>query len=306
MRIVGIFAAALLSFAALHAHADTKAWTAAKANLPADAKILVGVDLAALQKTQLFSTLYAKMVEKADVTKVFDTVKSTCKVDPVTAVQGLVMAQSGDQEDGAVYLALSGIDRTKLSSCLTAAIQGAAEDKTAKVSVKQDGNVTQITMDGKDPKFVGWIGKDVVVVPVHGRDKASVVKWMAGKGALGKTSVARLIAKLNTSAPVWAAADASKEIESGVTAKGAYGTVTFAKGNVDADVHAVMESAAQATTMASSAQKQLDDFKGQLPPPFGGMLKTVTIAPASDEVILKGSFVEKDLLAALALALGSS
>jgi hypothetical protein len=306
MRIVGIFAAVVLSFASLHAHADTaKAWTAAKAGLPAEAKIVIGVDFAALQKTQLFAALYAKLVEKAEVTKVLDTMKSTCKIDPLAAVQGVVIAQSADQQDGAIYLALAGVDRTKLSSCLQTAIQG-MDDKAAKVSLKQDGNITQVITEGKDPQVFGWVGKDVVVVSPHAKDKAAILKWMSGKGALGKTDVGKFLAKVNTSAAVWGAAEATKELEPGITAKGGYGVVAFAKGNADADVHAVMGDATQAASMATAAKKQLDDAKSQLPPPLDALLKAVTITAAKDEVILKGSFLEKDLLGAMALALGGS
>jgi len=306
MRIVGIFAAVVLSFAPLHAHADTaKAWTAAKAGLPAEAKIVIGVDFAALQKTQLFTALYAKLVEKAEVTKVLDTMKSTCKIDPLAAVQGVVIAQSADQQDGAIYLALAGVDRTKLSSCLQTAIQG-MDDKTAKVSLKQDGNITQVITEGKDPQFFGWVGKDVVVVSPHAKDKAAILKWMTGKGALAKTDVGKFLSKVNTSAAVWGAAEATKELEPGITAKGGYGVVAFVKGNADADVHAVMGDATQAASMATAAKKQIDDAKGQLPPPLDALVKAVTIAAAKDEVILKGSFLEKDLLGAVALALGAS
>ena len=43
MRIVGIVAAVIVSLASPHARADTaKAWTAAKAGLPAEAKIVDG------------------------------------------------------------------------------------------------------------------------------------------------------------------------------------------------------------------------------------------------------------------------
>ena len=305
MRTAGIFAAVAISFASVHARADTsKAWTAAKTGLPADAKIVIGIDLAAIQKTGLFATYYPKLLEKADVSKMISTMKGgACKVDPLTAVQGMVVAMSADQQDGAIYLAVSGLDRTKLSSCLQAAIQEKA-DKTAKVSLKQDGNITQVS-DGKDTTFIGWAGKDVIVVSLHAQDKPSLVKWMGGKGTLAKSELGKSLGKLNTAATLWGAGEATKEVEPGVTVKGGYGAVTFAKGNLDADVHAVMASAAQAATMATSTKKQLDEAKqGQLPPAIVTMLKAVTIAPANDEVVLKGSFVEKDLLGILAMTLG--
>jgi hypothetical protein len=305
MHTAGIVAAVGVSLVSLHAGADSsKAWSAAKAGLPADAKLVVGVDFAAVQKTQLFATLWPKLLEKAEVAKALGMMKDTCKIDPLVVVQGMVVAMSDDQQDGAGYLAISGIDKAKLSSCLQRAVQGLA-DKDAKVSLKQDGNITQVS-DGKDSIFLGWVSKDVIVVSLHTQDKASLVKWMGGKGALAKTGIGKAIAKVNTSAAIWGAGETSKEVQPGVIVKGGYGAVTFSKGNLGADVHGVMESAAQAATMASSANKQLDEAKqgALVPPAIVAVLKAITVIAANDEVVLKASVLEKDLVGALSLALG--
>jgi len=306
MGTVGILVAAGLSFVSIHARADaSKAWTAAKSGLPGDAKLVVGVDFAAIQKTQLFTTYYPKLRDKPEVAKVLDSMKSTCKLDPLTTVQGVVVATAADQGDGAVYLAITGVDRLKLSSCLQSA--GQAADKTAKVSIAQDGNITTLT-ENTQTSFFGWVGKDVIVVSMHGKDKASLLKWMGGKGALAKSDLGRTLAKVNTAAPLWVAGEGTKELQPGVTAKGGYGSVSFANGNLDADVHGVMSSAAQATTMAGSATKQLAEAKkgGGLPPPIAALLQSVSIAAVKDEVIVKASVVEKDVMAALAMALGAN
>jgi hypothetical protein len=327
MRTAGIFAALAVTFVSSHARADSKAWTAAKAGLPADAKLVIGVDFAAIQKTELFATYYPKLLEKAEAAQMISTMKDSCKIDPLTAVQAVVVAMSSDQQDGAIYIAVAGVDRAKLTSCIQLAAQQKADkaaaekpatdkpaadkpaaDKPAKVSVKQDGNLTQIT-NGADTALFGWVGKDVIVVSIHAQDKASLVKWMGGKGALAKSTLGKSIAKINTSAAVWGAGEETKEVEQGITVKGGYGAVKFAKGSVDADVHAMMENAAQATKMATSANKQLDEAKqgSQLPPMIAGMLKTVTIAAAGDEVVIKATVVEKDLMNVLSLAgLGGS
>jgi hypothetical protein len=312
MGTAQILAAAAVTLVASHAGADSKAWSAAKAGLPGDAKLVIGVDFAAIQKTALFATYYPMLLEKADAAAAIDTMKTACKIDPLSAVQGVVVATSGDRADGAIYIALAGIDKAKLSSCIELAARSkakdpadkAAADKAAKISVKHDGNITQVT-SGTDSTFIGWVGKDVIVVSLHAQDRASLVKWMGGKGALGKSALGKSIARTNTSAALWGAGDESREVEAGITVKGAYGTARLAKGNLDADLHAVMENAAQATTLAASANKQLDEARGggQLPPMFSGLLKSVTITAASDEVVLKASVVEKDLMSALSLAL---
>jgi hypothetical protein len=305
MRTVGLLVAVGLSLVSLPARADaSRAWAAAKAGLPADAKIVIGVDFGAIQKTQLFSTYYPKLRDKPELSKILESMKTTCKLDPLTTVQGIVVATSGDQNEGAVYLSIAGVDRIKLSSCLQ--IAGQAADKTAKVSIVQDGNITALT-ENTETSFFGWIGKDVIVVSSRGKDKASLLKWMNGKGGLARSELGKSLAKVNTSAPLWGAGEATKEIQPGITAKGGYGSVSFSGGNLNADVHGVMASAAQATTMASTANKQLAEAKqggAGVPPQIATMLKAVTISAAKNEVVVKASVVEKDLMAMLALAMG--
>ncbi|HEU4730776.1 MAG TPA: hypothetical protein VFT22_22930 [Kofleriaceae bacterium] len=323
MRIAGILAAtALLVVVSHRAHADGKAWAAARAGLPVEAKLIVGVDVAAFQKSQLFATLYPRLIEKADAAKLIDTVKDACKIDPLAAMQAVVVATSSDREDGAVYIALSGLDRARLSACLQVAAQKHldSQDKpdptartarpaktagVASVVVRQDGNITEVS-DGHDTVFLGWSGKDVLVVSLHAQDRPSLVKWMGGKGALGRSELARSIARTNTSATMWGASEVSQEVQDGVTVKGGYGAVKLAKGNLDADFHAVMGSPAQATTMAATAQKQLEEARqgGQMPPGLIAMLKTVTIAATSNEVVIKANVGEKDVLGLMAIALG--
>ena len=251
MRTAGILAALALSIAALHgqARADaSRAWAAAKAGLPADAKVVLGVDVAAVQKTQLFATFYPKLHDQPDVAKVLDAIKDGCKIDPLTVIQGIVFASSGERDDGALYVAVSGIDRTRLSSCLQTTAQAAAPhaeagdkpgdkpaDPPAKVTIKQAGNITEVSR-GSESGFFGWVGKDVLVVSFHATDKPSLVKWMGGKGALVKSDLGKTLARVNTAAAVWGAGTGTKELQPGMTARGGYGAVTFAKGQLSADI----------------------------------------------------------------------
>lgn len=306
MRTAGILAATALSFVALqgHARADAgKAWAAAKAGLPADAKFVFGLDIAALAKTQLFATYYPKLKDKPDAAKMLDAVKDSCKLDPVAIVQGVVVAMSADQQDGAAYVALSGVDKTKLSSCIQQVTQ--AQEKDAKVTVKQDGNITEIAK-GSETAFLGWVGKDVIVVSLHAQDKSTLVKWMGGKGALAKSDLGKTAAKVNTSAAIWGAGTADKELEPGITVKGGYGSILYTKGNVSADVHAMMGSPADATKLATTMNKQLDEARqsGQLPPDLAALIKAITVLADKDQLRVTATMGEKDLLGALSVVLG--
>jgi hypothetical protein len=314
MRTAGILAAIALSTAALHgqARADAaRAWAAAKAGLPADTKVVIGVDVATIQKTQLFATFYPKLHDQPSVGEMLDAMKNGCKIDPLAIIQGVVIASSGEQDDGAMYLAVSGVDRTKLSSCLQSTAQAAAPaaeagDKPAKVSIKQSGNITEINRGGETGYF-GWVGKDVLVVAAHATDKPALVKWMGGKGALAKSDVGKALAKVNTSAAMWGAGIGTKELQPGMTAKGGYGAVTYAKGQLAADLHAVMESAAEAGSASMMANQELSLVKatGQIPAEITAVIQAITVSADKDELRIKASVAEKDLLDAIAFAINN-
>jgi hypothetical protein len=304
MRTVGIVAAVALSFTALQAHADTKAWTAAKAGLPDDTKILIGIDLTAIQKTQTFAALFPKLRDKAEVATMLDALKDSCKVDPLTVVQGIVVGLSTNQEDGAVYVSINGIDRNKLGDCLKVA---AEHDKGNKLTIKQNGNITEVTND-KETSYLGWIGKDVIVVSIHATDKPSLIKWMGGKGALTKSPAGKALGKVNTAAPLWGVVDGDKELEPGMTVKRAYGAVSVGKAKLDVDFHAVMASPADATSLVTKLNQQMTEMNksgGGGPPAIVEMVKATKVSAVNDEVVARSSVAEQDLLSALSMMMAA-
>ena len=178
-------------------------------------------------------------------------------------------------------------------------------EKGQKVTVKQTGDIMEIN-DGKTTSYLGWIGKDVIVVPLKVEDKAQLQKWMGGKGALAKSDVGKQIAKVNTGAALWGAGIATKELQPGTTIKGGYGTVQTKSGNLDVDAHAIMATADQATSFAAMANKQVTQMKSGGMVAIANVAKGVTITSAKEEVVVKANVVEKDLLALLAFAMGGA
>lgn len=333
MRTAGILAVLALSIAALHGQARgdaTRAWAAARAGLPAETKVVIGVDVATVQKTQLFATYYPKLREQPDIARLLDAIKDGCKLDPLAVIQGIVFASSSERDDGAMYLAVSGIDRTRLSSCLQTTAQAAAPpaeasdkpsdkpgdkpgdkpaDKQAKVTIKQASNITEVSRGGETGYF-GWVGKDVVVVTLHASDKPSLVKWMGGKGAFARSDVGKALARVNTAAAMWGASAEARELQPGMTAKGAYGAVTYARGQLSADVHLVMEDAGQAGAASMMANQQLNQINllkitGQVPPEIVAVVQGMTVSTDNDEVRVKANVAEKDVLGAIAYAMNN-
>lgn len=303
MRTVGIFVAMAVSVAALSprvAGADTaRAWTAARAALPADATLVIGVDLAAIQKSELFAAVFPKLRARPGVGEMFDLLKDHCKLDPLAVVQSAVVAMADNHTDGAVYLAVTGVDRAGLAKCIEAVNQG----NGAKVTVQQDGNLTQLTKDNA-VSYAGWVGKDVIVMSLHPEDKPALVKWMGGKGAFARSGLSATLTKVNKAAALWSAGDVVKELEPGATAKTFYGAFTFAGGNLGADLHVVMQDAAQAAQVKKTTTDNIAAFKLKSHTPLGGMMDKISVATSGNEVVVKATLVEKLLVGAIAPLLG--
>ena len=306
MRTPGIVFAVALSLVSLRAHADagpSKAWTAAKAGLPGDAALVIGVDFAALQKTQVYAALYPRLRDKPRIGKMLEIFKSSCKIDLLPAVQSFVVAGSSDQ-DVVMYVAFNGVERTKLTSCLQ--IAGKQEAKGARFSIKQDGDVTQIT-ESDGTSFLGWAGKDVLVIAGQGTDRAALARWMGGHGALARSELGKFVAKVDTSAAMWGAGRVGNEVAPGLTVKTAYGAVKFASARFDADIHAMAPSSSQAAAMAELANQKIAaaSHDPQTPPQLTAILKGVQVAAAADELVIKARLSEADLMGVLAPVMGA-
>jgi hypothetical protein len=128
---------------------------------------------------------------------------------------------------------------------------------------------------------------------------------MSGKGAFAKSDLGKIVAKVNTGAAFWGAGQAQKEIQPGVTAKGAYGAVTVGKGTLAADLHAMLESAEQAQTLTKLAKDQLTTVLGivnanpQAGPSVAALVKAVTVTNERDEVRVTANVSEQDVLTAI-------
>lgn len=287
-----------------HASADAaRAWAAAKDNLPAQTALVVGADLTAITKSKLFGTLMPVLFAKEpDARKVFDTIKTTCKIDPLTAIQGVVYATDAERKQGAVYLSLgAGLDQAKLASCFEQ-VAKANGVKYPKLTVKKTGAVTEVTMD-KDKAYVSWIGTDVLVIPSDVRDRAVLEKWIGQKGGLARSPVAKVYASANTKGAVWGASAIAKDLDPGVNMKSAYGALTLAGGNLVIDLHTTLDSAKVATDAVAKANAQIAQVagSGQLPQGIQTVLKQVSVKSTGPDVVVKATVPETEVLSILSM-----
>src|SRR5438128_3791857 len=129
--VVGI-AASLLSG---RANADaSKAWAAAKDNLPSTTQFVAVIDIASIYK----SPLYAKAVDAlkasdGNLKRGLSMVQTACGADPFSMVDGIVIAGNQDNKVVAAYIQLT-VDRAKVSACLETMLKTEAKGKDKPVS----------------------------------------------------------------------------------------------------------------------------------------------------------------------------
>jgi hypothetical protein len=297
-------AAAALCALPGRAEADAaRAWAAAKDNLPSATAVVIGADLGAITKSQIWNMFLPLALSKEpDAQKLLETIKTSCKVDPMTAIQGVVYATDADRKQGAIYLSLgAGLDQPKLTKCFEeiARSNGA---KDAKLSVKKTGAITELALDPDRKAYVSWIGTDVLVIPSDIRDRAVLEKWIGGKGGLAKSPLAKIHTAANTKGALWGATSIEKELDPGMRMKSAHGALTVAGGNLVIDLHTTLDSPKAAADAVAKARDQISKVAaGPVPSAVKTMLQQVSIKAAGAEISISASVPEAEVLGMLSL-----
>ena len=299
MKHVASLAAALIVASASAAHAGS-AWTAAKGAVPKDTAVLVGIDLVQVQKSSLFQMAMPMVLGKAPELKdALSTIKSACKMDPMQVVQNVVIATDADQEHGAIFFGVNGLDTAKMVSCMEAVAKEKGK-KDAKVLAKQDGAITELSVQGDSGMstvYVSWIGKDVFVLPLQFDSKADLKTWTSGAKGLGKSKVARGAGKVNTAAAAWAVSGMPKDLDDTTKMKSGYASVTMKGGKLGVDIRLQLASAAAAKALAEKTQKDLANATAQtsIDPSIKAILATAKVAAVGDEIAMSGTVPENDV-----------
>jgi hypothetical protein len=273
--------------------APSKAWTAAK-KAHVDAPIIAGLDVASAKSSQSFTQFYPLLLaSKSDVKEVLDKLQDQCKFDPFVAVNSVVAVIDNENDNkGAFYIALKGWDATKLGTCAKKLAK--SEGKEIVVGPVKKG-IQQYEMKGKDEKlYLGWVGKDVLVVATDPKDKSLVEQAIGGKG---KGQANQLASKLDTSSTMWMVVIKSQSVQPGIDMKALYGTVKVANGNVDSNIRVLTGDATQATQLVTTFNKELPNLGKSLPPAAASLVKTLKLTSTGAEVQASASAPEKDLLA---------
>jgi hypothetical protein len=301
MRALVCITVALLS--STQARADvSKAWAAAKDNLPADTRAVAAIDIAAIVKAASWpKALAAVLASDRDLEKGYGLVKTSCKIDPAAVVQGIVVAGTPDHERGVVFIQL-GVDRVKLLACAASMLKtmGAQE----KLDVKTDGNITTLTLGKSDSIHVAWVTGDVLAISTDPVDKDRLAAWIGQKGAYAKTKVAAIAAKADTKAVAWGAFSLDKPLDKEVTAISGTGSANLANGNITVAIRATFVDAAGAARTYADMQKDMakDLKKDRTPEAMKKVIRAIKLATKGSDVTLDVSVKEADLAAAIEAA----
>lgn len=290
------------------AHADTKAYTAAKTSLGGTADMVIGINVSSITASKLFqNTVWPAMLAKggADMKEGLELANKECGIDPVKAVSDVVIAMDHTTKQGVVYVGLNKLDQAALESCVT---KIGTKKKKPIPTFKKDGKIVEVTPgkgDTGDKKYYAWITADVIAMSTKG-DKDSLVKWTGGKGVDPKSGLGTVLGKVSTTGAVFGAANVQTEVKPGVKLSGGYGSVALTGGNLNADVNAIMADAKTATAIADEAKKQLAAVTGKASGMPAGIVKAlsgVKIAAVASEVQVKASMPEADVATLLTLAM---
>jgi hypothetical protein len=104
--------------------------------------------------------------------------------------------------------------------------------------------------------------------------------------------------KVNTSAAAWAVSGMPKDLDDKTKMKMGYGSVTLSGGKLGADLKVQLSSADAAKAAAEKAQKELTALAAGdgLDASLKAVLTAVTVNAVGDELQIKGSMPESDVL----------
>jgi len=294
LAIASILASGVAAVAS-PAHADPKhAWAAAQANLPASTTLVLDANVDAVMASSLVAFASAFM-STLGATQTLERIKTTCKIDPAKAIDGLVMVEGPTPDTGAYYLSLDGVDEAALTACANKLAKKPTAEAAAP-SVTKDGAITELLF-GDKKLYATWIAPDVIVIAAKPSDKAMLKTFTSGKGALAKSPLGKLVAKTNTAATIWAASTKSRAMQGKNMTQG-HGGLDLANKTLTLTMAMTFSSAAEAKTVAKLANDQIIALlaSGRLDAIVMEMLNKVSITTTGADLAVTGSIPENQLL----------
>jgi hypothetical protein len=274
------------------AHAETKAWAAAKKVLPTGSHVVGGMNVAVARGSTLYQQMLPMLLSQAGSAKdQLDAIRKACGIDMLEAIDSIAVGFD-DNQHGAIVIAIKGTTRKDLETCAEKRATGGGQKFSTRTDTKADGGLTLYQgVDGKDV-WVKWLATDVVALTTSPEDKVATTKLLAG-GALTDKLLKGRVGKTNTSAMVWGVATMTEKLDAiGATMSAGYGSINATASNLAVTMHLVVDNAKAATDAEKKLNEMAADAKTskQLP---DDITKSLSITSANDEVAITTTFPEK-------------
>jgi hypothetical protein len=303
---------ALVGVMSGRAEADvSKAWAAAKANLPISTEAVLAIDIAEVVKSPLFLKVWDELLKiDRDFPMLASTIKTACKADAYALVDGIVIAGSEANDSGAVYVQLK-LDRAKLLQCAQDGIAALTKGK-AMVTAKMDGNYLVVTETKKSGRSEsGWfplLDDNVLVISTR-PDKKDVVDSWHGRKDFAKSRVASMLDKLDSkaiAAGAFATFDGRTLDTDDLPVTKAYGNLTFAGGKLTGTVLGTATDAKGAKALAGKLNQELakEMKRDRTPASLKKVMAAMAVAAQGNDVTIKGAITDKELATAVADVMG--
>jgi hypothetical protein len=230
--------------------------------IPSDSEIVMGLNLAQLQKSALWKKFVEPQLVKPDFQAKLSSFKDQCGFDPMTSITSLslgmknVGAKGKDTPDGVVVI--HGLDKAKTSACLTKMKAEIEKDGT---KLTDDGGIYTLSKDGNTAAFTHVNDTTAVMVVGANGNVAGVKAATAGTSAL-KTSPAfiDMFSKIKTGDSLWLLANGNSPMFEkagalGVKPKAVFGSVNVTDG-LTMDLRIRLNTPDEATSLANMVQGQ--------------------------------------------------
>jgi hypothetical protein len=177
------------------------------AHLPADATVVVGMNLARARETALYKKVQPRLMAAAP--GALAALKEACDLDVINDLHAVVASVGDDLADrGQLHFVAKGaFTKEKVAACVGEMSKGGSPIST--------GDEEELTWysDETGKAYVHWAAPDTVVVPGE-RDGAAerLAKVIASGGAVKNAALMKLIGKADTSAAFWAAGPLPGEV----------------------------------------------------------------------------------------------
>ncbi len=285
---------ALCVCAASTAHADNKAWTAAKKTLSGGEQLVMVANFAAIRDSQLFQTVWPAFLKNhKDASDMLGKTKETCGFDAISAIDSIVFAvPTVDNSDAATFVISLKVAQKDVDSCFSK-LEKAETGKTVKISTA--GGIT--TYDtGAEQLYMRWIDKTTLAFSAAGKEN---LMKMTGGGLSGDKTLGAGIKGIKADSALSFIYGGQIPLDQiGAHANLVYGSATVASGNLGADVHIVVDNAKSAADATQKFNSQLDAAKkaGGIPPMVDSLVKSLVVKASGSEIVLTASAPEKDVL----------